>query len=311
MIEVSVVIPTKNRAGYIGRALKSVYDQTITNIEIIVVDDGSNDNTEEIINIHKLNEKVPIRFIKNEKSVGGAVARNQGAKIAKGRYIAFLDSDDQWLPEHLEKGLFLLKEKKCHGIYGSFFIEKADGIRREENVQAKPANISMAEYIFSSLGDTRTSTFIFDSKCFKEVLFDENQDKHQDWDLAIRFDQKYELIANTNKTVVIHQNVNNRMSSKMNHAATSYLLKKHAKYVSKKALQTFYINLTLKTIYIEGKTEYFYRYAGYVKRLSNEHSIKLSKKNLIKMCLTKLPRPLFLLVYNAYLNFRIRKSMKE
>src|SRR5690625_712046 len=110
MIEVSVVIPTKDRAHCIERALESIYNQTVADIEVIVVDDGSNDGTERIIKNYQNNRNIPIHYLKNKNSVGGAVARNRGAKLAKGNYIAFLDSDDEWLPEHLEKGLSLIKQ---------------------------------------------------------------------------------------------------------------------------------------------------------------------------------------------------------
>lgn len=98
--KVSVIIPTYNRAHLIGRAIKSVLNQTYKDFEIIIVDDGSTDKTEEVVKDFK-DERV--RYIRREKNKGGSAARNTGIKAARGEYIAFQDSDDEWLPEKLEK----------------------------------------------------------------------------------------------------------------------------------------------------------------------------------------------------------------
>jgi len=96
---VSVVIPTFNRALMTCRAIQSVFNQSFNNYEIIVVDDGSTDNTSEVIK-KKWNGK--ITYIRYQNNKGGSYARNIGIKKSRGRYIAFLDSDDEWLPLKLE-----------------------------------------------------------------------------------------------------------------------------------------------------------------------------------------------------------------
>jgi glycosyltransferase involved in cell wall biosynthesis len=93
---VSVIIPTYNRKDWITKAIDSVLAQTYRNFEIIVVDDGSTDNTEAILQHYK--DKI---CLIRQGNSGGAVARNTGIKAAKGEWIAFLDSDDEWLPEKL------------------------------------------------------------------------------------------------------------------------------------------------------------------------------------------------------------------
>ena len=98
--KVSVIIPTYNRAHLVGRAIRSVLNQTYQDFEIIVVDDGSTDNTEEVV---KSFNDPRIRYIRHEENKGAAAARNTGIKAAKGKFIAFQDSDDEWLPKKLEK----------------------------------------------------------------------------------------------------------------------------------------------------------------------------------------------------------------
>jgi len=98
-VTVSVIIPTYNRAHLVGRAIRSVLNQTYQDFEIIVVDDCSTDNTEEIVkgfNDHR------IRYMRHDRNRGGSAARNTGIKASQGKYIAFLDSDDEWLLKKAE-----------------------------------------------------------------------------------------------------------------------------------------------------------------------------------------------------------------
>lgn len=108
----SIIIPVYNAEKYIGTTLNSIYEQTYKNFEIILVDDCSSDNSAEIIK-EEMNRHSEIVYHLQEKNMGAAVARNTALSIAKGRYVAFLDSDDIWKPEKTEKQLRLLEEKDC------------------------------------------------------------------------------------------------------------------------------------------------------------------------------------------------------
>ncbi len=102
MPEVSVIIPTYNRQRCIERALKSVQNQTLEDIEIIVCDDASTDSTQDIIRAcQKTDSRVQLLCLSENQGAGAA--RNLGMRAAKGEYIAFLDSDDEWLPEKLAR----------------------------------------------------------------------------------------------------------------------------------------------------------------------------------------------------------------
>ena len=98
---VSIVMPSYNTAGYIRESLESVLHQSYPYWELIIVDDCSTDNTDEIIKPYLTDSR--IRYLKNEKNSGAAVSRNSALREAKGKWIAFLDSDDLWQPEKLEK----------------------------------------------------------------------------------------------------------------------------------------------------------------------------------------------------------------
>jgi glycosyltransferase involved in cell wall biosynthesis len=120
--KVSVVIPTYNRASFIPNALKSIVNQRYDNIEIIIVDDGSNDNTYAVVN--SLQKKIPnISYYQNERSKGPSGARNTGIIKSSGEYLAFLDSDDIWLDGHLKKGLEIFdKSPEIDVIFGNFSV---------------------------------------------------------------------------------------------------------------------------------------------------------------------------------------------
>ena len=104
---VSIIMPSYNTARYIKNSIDSVLAQTYKNWELLIVDDCSTDNTDEII--AQFNDS-RIKYVKNEKNSGAAVSRNRALAQAKGKWIAFLDSDDLWAPEKLEKQLKFMAE---------------------------------------------------------------------------------------------------------------------------------------------------------------------------------------------------------
>ena len=103
---VSIIMPSYNAAAYICEAIQSVISQTYENWELIIVDDCSVDSTEKIV---RDIQDVRIRYIKNEKNLGAAVSRNIALKKAKGKWVAFLDSDDIWMPEKLERQIIYMQ----------------------------------------------------------------------------------------------------------------------------------------------------------------------------------------------------------
>ncbi len=104
---VSVIMPSWNTAKFIGKSIQSVLKQTYENLELVIVDDCSTDNTDEIV---KSFSDPRIRYYKNKKNSGAAVSRNRAIREAKGEWIAFLDSDDLWKPEKLERQIVFMKQ---------------------------------------------------------------------------------------------------------------------------------------------------------------------------------------------------------
>ncbi|MDO4935190.1 MAG: glycosyltransferase family 2 protein [Phascolarctobacterium sp.] len=118
---VSIIMPSYNTAKYIGKSIESVLAQTYSNWELIIVDDCSTDNTMEILSMIQ-DERIHV--FQNEKNSGAAVSRNKALREAKGRWIAFLDSDDLWHSEKLEKMLNFMQTNNYSFAYHDY--EKID-----------------------------------------------------------------------------------------------------------------------------------------------------------------------------------------
>lgn len=189
MPQVSVVIPTHNRGRFITDAIESVLAQTYKDYEIIVVDDGSTDDTRE--QVKKFGERVRYYYQYNS---GPSAARNTGIKLARGKYIAFCDSDDRFLPHKLQKQMeFLRKHPKCKFLYSWYYNvnEKGDitKLRKPGDCQSRE---QLQYYLFKRKFTIRTSTVLIHKKCFETAgLFNEKYFYSQDWDMWLRLAAYY------------------------------------------------------------------------------------------------------------------------
>ena len=127
-LRVSVILPLYNKASYVRRALDSISAQTFKDFEAIVVDDGSTDEGARVVAEHK---DARIRLVRQSNKGPGA-ARNRGAIAARGEFLAFLDADDEWLPEYLEESVNLLENygSEVAAITSGYF-EYPSGASRE------------------------------------------------------------------------------------------------------------------------------------------------------------------------------------
>jgi glycosyltransferase involved in cell wall biosynthesis len=184
-IDISVVIPTKNRPDLLARAVRSATTQTICNIEIIIVLDGPGEST---IKAMALLTDLRIKLIALERPVGGAEARNIGARAASGRYIALLDDDDEWLPTKLERQLSLADTSlDCCFVVGTKYLYRLGGHPDEVWPKRLPhASEPLSEFLFSSCGGFQTSTYLCPRELFLRVPFSAGLPKHQDWDWFLR-----------------------------------------------------------------------------------------------------------------------------
>ena len=121
---VSIIMPSYNTASFIEETIQSVLNQTYTNWELIIVDDCSTDNTDEVLENIKDSR---IRYFKNDKNSGAAVSRNKALREARGQWIAYLDSDDLWMPEKLEKQIHFMETNGYAFSYTNYEEIDVDG----------------------------------------------------------------------------------------------------------------------------------------------------------------------------------------
>lgn len=238
--KISVVIPTYNRANLILDAIESVVAQSQKPYEIIIVDDGSSDQTQQIIEDWKkknANKTPTLHYIKQENQ-GGNVARNRGIREAKGNLIAFLDSDDTWHNTKLEKQIPLFKKDNAIGaVYCGLIeinIETGSLILDNDRKYAK-GSILNALLIRDVTGPT--STFIIRKSVFEQVgFFDEKLQARQDWDMWIRIATAFKIEAVEENLVNMRHHSGERTASNPLKEIIAYqeIRKKYSKLLKNK-----------------------------------------------------------------------------
>jgi len=182
MPKVSVIIPTFNCAQFLTNALDSVFNQTYQDIETIIIDDGSIDDTKKII--EKFVLKYPNKFFYHyQQNSGPSAARNKGILYARGEYIAFLDADDIWLKEKLELQIKAFRATKAGLVYTDYYVEDISSggfyVHR-----CHPFNRKIFKGKFLLENQISTPTLLIQRKFFEEAgLFDESLQVAEDWDL--------------------------------------------------------------------------------------------------------------------------------
>jgi glycosyltransferase involved in cell wall biosynthesis len=191
MPRVSVIIPTCNRAELVERAIRSVFSQTYTDIEILVSDDASTDNTPQVIRSFT---DPRIRYTRYEKNRGVIEVRNDAVKNSTGSYIAFLDDDDEWLPTKLEKQLSLLDDSPDNlgAVYtGAYSVDMDFGKTIYTRIPEYRGNI-LHYLLFEDF--ITTSSIVLKKSCFERAgLFDPAFNSASDYDMWIRIAKEFEF----------------------------------------------------------------------------------------------------------------------
>lgn len=178
----SVVIPLFNRAATITTVIKTVLEQSEQDFEIVVVDDGSSDSPKAVI------DKIAdprITYIYQENG-GGSKARNQGMRAARGRFIAFLDSDDFFLKDHLKNARAVLEHQTNACTYTQVKVDRGDGLFFLKPHRALRAGEHISEYLMADRGFVQTSTLIIPNELARKIQYDEIIKSGQDYDFAIK-----------------------------------------------------------------------------------------------------------------------------
>lgn len=191
MPTVSIIIATYNREHVLRRAIQSVLAQTYQDFELIIVDDGSIDNTERLVKSFN-GEK--IRYIRYRENKGPATARNTGIQSANGDYIAFLDSDDEWMPEKLEKQMrtFETAPPEVGLVYTGFFKITNNKIRYRHG-GLTPSDGNVFRNLLNGSFVLPSATLV-KQECFERAgMFDERFFPIEDWELSLRISRHYQF----------------------------------------------------------------------------------------------------------------------
>src|SRR5262245_57968401 len=184
MALVSVIIPTHNRAKQIQSALASVLAQSSANLEAIVVDDESSDDTVPIVEKYARKD-VRIRLIKHDNRKGAQAARNTGILAASGKWIAFLDSDDVWLPDSLASRLRVAENGNLSVVHSDCYV--IDNASRQLHRYGLPPLEGFAYKSLLLKPGTLFPGLLVDKDCFNRIgRLDESIVSYQEWDTSIR-----------------------------------------------------------------------------------------------------------------------------
>ncbi|MBN8521971.1 MAG: glycosyltransferase family 2 protein [Alphaproteobacteria bacterium] len=187
---ISVIIPSYNRADLLDRTLRSVSAQSLPPLEVIIVDDCSTDNTDQIMPELKARyADLSVVFIRHPENKGEAGARNTGILAARGEYLAFLDSDDEWLPQKLERQISFMHSEKMDGCFCEFFIT-VDGNYDQSVPVTTQDEMIVPEYLMTKGCGYGTGTnLLISKKAIGSHLFDENLRLFTDLDWLYRVTQ--------------------------------------------------------------------------------------------------------------------------
>jgi glycosyltransferase involved in cell wall biosynthesis len=178
----SVVIPAYNRAASISKAIDSVFAQSLSDFEVVIVDDGSKDETASIV---KRYNDGRIKYVYQDNA-GGSSARNTGVNHSQGQYIAFLDSDDIFLPHHLESALVELEKADNICVFTQVIVERDDELTFLKPPRGPKPDEHFCEYLMNNRGFVQTSTLVVPRQIACQVRFDTNISAGQDKDFAIK-----------------------------------------------------------------------------------------------------------------------------
>lgn len=197
---VSVIMPAYNSVGFIDQAIRSIQDQIYKNWELIIVDDASTDGTVPLVK-NVMSQDKKIQLLQNRENLGAGVARNQGIRAAKGRYISFLDADDLWVPQKLQIQVRFMRENDLGMSYSSYSLISEEGEKLNKTVQALPdlsySKLLRANYVGNLTGmyDVRKT-----GKVYAPTLR-----KRQDWALWLSVLKKAGVAQGIQNSLAIYR----------------------------------------------------------------------------------------------------------
>jgi len=291
MNRISVIIPVYNRGETITYCLESVFRQTLQPLEILVVDDCSIDQTVQIV----LQYNHPlVRVIQLEKNSGAQAARNRGIQAAKGEWIAFLDSDDEWMPQKLERQLNYALTNNLSVVYTGMEVW-INGVAKLHSVQ--DYSIDSYSKILSSPGPM-FQALLAKRSCFEKIDYlDENVPAYQEWDTFIRLAKKNTL-GFLNEPLFryhLHNGATISKDGKKDADGYSYIVHKHKEEIIKVTSIIIYTN------HLHVISDKYFRINSFVKwKKINNEILSISDSTRLDRSFKTLIVNLFPLYYHRF-----------
>lgn len=223
---VSVIMPTYNRARYLADSISSVLKQTYANFELLIIDDGSTDKTKNVVK-YFTNKDPRVRYFVNEHSGRPAIPRNFGLKQARGEYLTFLDSDDEYLPEKIVRQMEFLQDEGLDVVGVGGIIVDITGQKIKEVIPEKTK-----DWLEKILGGNFVFNPIMIRRAAYEKIggFDERAEFIEDWEWLIRICEhlKFGLLSESLFKYRIHgRNWTSALEAKNKATSLAYILGKH------------------------------------------------------------------------------------
>lgn len=213
---ISVIIPVYNSSDTVSLAIDSVLQQNVS-LELLVIDDGSKDNIDTVMDLYREDDRV--RFIKNAYNMGVSATRNRGVQEAKGEFVAFLDADDYWMPNKLEKQLAVMKQHDCVLCSTARRLMSLEGELSDRIIPVKDV---------ITYKDIQKQNWINNSSVLvkRDVLveFPMKEDSvHEDYLLWLKILKKYKFAYGINEPLLVYRNTTTGKSgNKMKSAMMTY-----------------------------------------------------------------------------------------
>jgi glycosyltransferase involved in cell wall biosynthesis len=226
---VSVVIPSFNRPQLTLRAVESVLAQTWPNFEVVVVDDGS--QSDQVFSVELVDDP-RVRLIRHRTNQGVSAARNTGVNESRYPLVAFLDSDDFWMPNKLASQIAVYNNRRCENdvfVYSSYYDVQGN-TRTVYPLNAHKKRQALSDYIFLDCGVINTSTWLAQRLLFQRFPFDSRLSQCEDYDLLLRMEHAgVEFVCCQTPTVVTNRDPRaDRLSTRLNPDCYSKFLQQNS-----------------------------------------------------------------------------------
>lgn len=241
---VSVIIPCYNCSNIIGQAISSVLHQTYDQLEVIIVDDGSTD-ADALTRVIADFSDPRLRLVRHSKNLYQPAASNTGIRVAKGELIAFLDSDDEWLPSKLDKQVRLWKSLAKENVLVYSQSDVRTKMKKSASIKIWPQQSiddgeSVGDYLFLNRGFLQTSSILISHSAALAVQFDEAIRKHTDYNLLLRLEAAgVEFAMVEEPLVIVHWEDLHATSRGQSPARSIQFFNTYQRYLSPKAANAF------------------------------------------------------------------------